>query len=128
MVGRPLPSTAAARVHQQLREIAALSAEVSRLEQQVDALADQLSVALRNEAELRALLLSAHEQLAERDAAQIEPLRPAYAELEAELEREREARAYFELESRAIHKKLERVIGSRAWRTVALLRRLTGRG
>jgi 2-polyprenyl-3-methyl-5-hydroxy-6-metoxy-1,4-benzoquinol methylase len=128
VVGCPLPIAAAATVHQQLREIAALTTEVGRLEQQVDALSDQLSVALRNEAELRALLLSAHEQLAERDAAQIEPLRPAYAELEAELEREREARVYFELDSQAIHDRLERVTGSRAWRTVALLRRLTGRG
>jgi 2-polyprenyl-3-methyl-5-hydroxy-6-metoxy-1,4-benzoquinol methylase len=99
------------------------------LQSEITSLAQRLVAVADSEAELRALLRSAHEQLAERDEAleELPHVRKRAGELEGRLRSEREAREYFEIESRLVHEKLEGITSSRAWRIVAMLRRVKNR-
>jgi 2-polyprenyl-3-methyl-5-hydroxy-6-metoxy-1,4-benzoquinol methylase len=82
------------------------------------------------EAELRALLRTAHEQLGERDEALIEfrrrdmDLARRVHELEKLAQEHLDARTYFATESRIVHDRLAAITGSKSWRTIVALRRL----
>jgi 2-polyprenyl-3-methyl-5-hydroxy-6-metoxy-1,4-benzoquinol methylase len=117
------------RAAAQATELARLNEAIHRERARADAETARAARAMSLDVELRTLLVSSHEQLAERDEmlARLNARVATVEELERELEREREARLYFESESREIHDKLFAITASRGWRAMQLLRRVRAR-